>query len=88
MVENLWSNGTHFAESPKNIVSKFKSIRKGLKKWSKKLSQLILTIEKCCFHVKLLDELEDQRPLSRPKKNFRKILIDHTNKLLEAERKY
>ena len=36
-VENHWLNNAHFGDSAKNIVSKFKSIKKGLKNWSKKL---------------------------------------------------
>ncbi|XP_073367712.1 uncharacterized protein [Aegilops tauschii subsp. strangulata] len=86
-IENHWQNST-FTDSAKNIVAKFKSIRKGLKVWSKKISQLSKTIEYCCFYVKLLDGVEDQRYLTRIESNFRKALIKHTNKLLEAKRKY
>lgn len=39
------NNCTYFADPAKNIVDRFKSIRKGLKAWSRKLSQLNKTIE-------------------------------------------
>ena len=45
-------------------------------------------IDNCCFYVKLIDGLEEQRPLSRVGRNFRIFLINHTNKLLEAKRIY
>ena len=38
--------------------------------------------------MKLFDGIEEQRPLARVEKNFRKLLIKHTNKLLEAKRIY
>lgn len=87
-VEKYWHNTTFFSDSAKNIVAKFKSIGKGLKVWSKNFSQLNKTIENCCFYVKLLDGVEDQRNLSNIERNFRKALINHTNNLLEAKRKY
>lgn len=87
-VENHWNNSEFFADSAKNITAKFKAVRRGLKIWSKKFSQLSKTIENCCFYVKLIDGIEDQRLLTVAERNFRKILIDHTNKLLEAKRIY
>lgn len=65
-----------------------KAIRRGLKRWSKQFAQLNKTIENGCFYVKLLDGIEDQRMLTISERNFRKLLITHTNKLLEAKRKY
>ena len=87
-VEKHWLNSTHFSDSPKNLNSKFKSIKRGLKSWSKQYSQLNKIIDNCCFYVKLFDGIEEQRPLARVEKNFRKLLIKHTNKLLEAKRIY
>lgn len=87
-VEKHWNNTTYFGDSAKNIVAKFKALRKGLKSWSKKFSQLNRTIDNCCFYVKLLDGIEEQRALSIIERNFRKALIKHTNSLLEAKRKY
>ena len=75
----------HYADSAKNLVAKFKAVRKGLKSWSKKISQLKKSIENCCFYVKMIDGIEDQRQLSRTERNFRKSLITHTNNLLEAK---
>ena len=40
VVEDQWLNSTHFADSAKKINAKFKGLRRGLKKWSKKFSQL------------------------------------------------
>lgn len=64
IVESHWNNNIHYSDSARNIVAKFKSIRRGLKSWSKNLSKLNKTIENCCFYIKLLDGIEDQRNLS------------------------
>jgi hypothetical protein len=56
----------------------------GLKKWSKQLSNLNQTITNCSYTLSMLDGIEEQRQLSIIEKNFRKILENHTRKIMEA----
>jgi hypothetical protein len=47
-----------------------------------------MVIAKCNYTLALLDGLEEQRNLSIIKKNFKRILGEHTRKLLDAKRSY
>jgi hypothetical protein len=47
-----------------------------------------LVIANCNFTLAPLDGLEEQRNLSTIEKNFRRILGEHTRKLLDAKRAY
>jgi hypothetical protein len=69
-------------------VARFKSLRHGIKKWSKHLSNLSAIINNCNYVIALLDGLEEQRALSIIEENFRKALKEHPIKLLEAKRLY
>lgn len=87
-VATYWNNCQYFSGSAKDINSRFKSIRKGLKIWSKNLSQISKIIEQCSFVLAIMDGIEEHRDLSLQEHNFRKALRSHTQKLLEAKRLY
>jgi hypothetical protein len=70
------------------MTARFKSLRQGIKKWSKHLSQLSVIIGNCSHVLTLLDGLEEQRPLSIVERNFRIALIKHQIKLIEAQTLY
>jgi hypothetical protein len=72
----------------KTISGKFKQLRKGLKKWSKEFSQLNKLINNCSWMLAFMDGLEDQRALSLAESNFRILVKQHLQKLLEAKRFY
>ena len=72
----------------KELTARFKSLRVGLKKWSKNLSKLNKIIEACSYVLAILDGLEEQRNLSIQENNFRNALKKHQLKLLEAKRIY
>jgi len=72
---------------PKNLNSKLKHVRLGLKKWSKNFSQLNKLIYNSNW-VLLLDGLEDQRPLSWLESAFRMLVKSHLASLLESKRIY
>jgi hypothetical protein len=78
ITSNRWTNAPLIMDSAKNIMSKFKATRYGLKKWSKQLSNLSTIIKNCHYTLALLDGLKDQRNLSLVESNFRKILESHT----------
>ena len=86
MVTNGWHRTGVYKNSAQDLASRMKSLRQGIKKWSRNLSKLNKVINSCYYVLALLDGLENQRMLSLQKKNFRKILRDHIAKLLEAKR--
>jgi hypothetical protein len=88
VVSDCWRNNGIFKNSAQDITTRFKSLRYGIKKWSKSLSQLTTTINNCSYVLALLDGLEEQRILFVAEANFRKILKKHQSKLLEAKRIY
>ena len=87
-VNTLWNSSPYISDTALAINFKFKHLRAGLKKWCKKHSNLNQTIENYTFILALLEGIEDQRPLALHEKNFKMILMEHTNKLLEAKRIY
>jgi hypothetical protein len=88
IVNNKWNNAAYKSDSTRQITYKFQDIRYGLKKWSKHISNLNQTINNCSFILSMLDGIEDQRNLSVAEHNFKKILENHTRKLMEAKRIY
>jgi len=83
-----WNNSLVFANAAKNLSSKLKQVRAGLKSWSKNLSNLSKLVYNCKWVLLLLDGLEDQRSLSRMELNFRNLVKDHLAALLESKRIY
>lgn len=73
-VASLWSCHPRFNNVAQILTFKLKLLRRGLKLWSKKLSNLSRLIENTSWVLALLDELEDQRPLCLVERNFRRIL--------------
>ena len=63
-VSTFWQHHGVYKNAAQDITARLKSLRYGLKRWSKSLSQLNKTIDSCNFVLALLDGLEDQRLLS------------------------
>lgn len=87
-VSSLWNLPYHQHNAAQAISYKFKVLRRGLKLWSKHLSNLSNLISNSSWVLALFDGLEDQRPLYLVERNFRRILITHLMKLLQAKRIY
>lgn len=87
-VELHWNNSAVFADATRNLSSKLKQVRAGLRKWSKGFSKLSKLIYNSNWVLLLLDGLEDQRPLSKLENAFRKLVQNHLSSLLESKRKY
>jgi exonuclease III len=83
-----WETTPFYCNAARTLNAKFKQLRRGLKSWSISISKLNTTIHNCSWVIALLDGLEETRSLSRPEKNFRKIIRCHLAKLLEAKRIY
>lgn len=87
-VDLHWYNSAIFANAAKNLSSKLKQVRAGLKKWSKSLSKLSKLIYNCNWVLLLFDGLEYQWPLSNLERAFRKLVKCHLTSLLESKRVY
>jgi hypothetical protein len=88
VVENNWVNKGLYKNCAHELVARFKSLRHGIKKWSKHLSELTVIINNCSYVIAMLDGLEDQRTLSIIEIKFRNVVKLHLGKLLEAKRLY
>ena len=88
VVSESWNKPTYKANSAANLNAKFKRLSYDLKHWSKSISKLKICIENCNRVQLELDNLEDQRLLFTPEKNFRKIIKQHLLKLLDFQQQY
>lgn len=88
IVELHWHSNPYFANMAKTVNCRFKQLRVGLKNWSKEISQLNKIIHNCNWVLATLDGLEDQRRLSMVERNFRKIVKEHLQNMLQAKRIY
>jgi hypothetical protein len=100
--ENYWVDQPGFLEcvkksweqevrvhSPAVILSvKFKRLRNALKNWKTSLSRLKGLITRCNWVLGFLDNLEEERPLFLPERNFRKLVKQQYEHLLKAQYKY
>ena len=87
-----WNNSPVYANASKNLSSKLKHVRAGLRKWSKNLSKLSKLIYNCNWVLLLMDGLEEQRQLSNLEKALKAgqkspcILIGIQKDLLETKK--
>jgi hypothetical protein len=87
-VRFVWFTQVNASKSATSIFAKFKLLRAALKKWSRNLSNLSKLISNCNSTLQILDTLEEQITLFIQEYNFRKILEDHTLKLLRYKKEY
>lgn len=72
-----WNNSALYANAARNLSSRLKQVRSGLRKWSKEVSKLNKLIFNCNWVLMLLDGLEDQRALSHLETYFRTLVKEH-----------
>lgn len=83
-----WNSSPVYANSAKNVSSKLKQVRSGLRMWSKNLSNLNKLIYNSNWILLLMDGLEEQRALSVLESAFRRLVKNHLATLLESKRLY
>jgi hypothetical protein len=88
LVERVWNSPVKPLSTSGIITAKLKNLRYELKRWGKNISHLKDLIGKCNYVILLLDQLEDERDLSRPEFNFRNIVKVHLKKLLQLQSDY
>jgi hypothetical protein len=64
LVELSWPHSIHYEDAAKSITTKFKTLRKNLKTWIKKLSPIKEGIADLNELISLLDAIENFRDLS------------------------
>jgi hypothetical protein len=74
-------------DKAKKMSAKLKHLRQTLRKWKQQLSNLAKTIDNNKSIIMLLDNMEEFRDLSL-EWNFRKIVNEHLEGLLEQQRIY
>jgi DNA-directed RNA polymerase sigma subunit (sigma70/sigma32) len=72
----------------KKMGSKFKSLRKVMRLWHSQISKLAKVIDNNKVIISFLDFLEETRGLSLEEWNFRKVIQDHLERLLEQQHVY
>jgi hypothetical protein len=88
VVQNQWHQPQHHPNIANTISSKFKSLRYGLKRWSKCLSNLKLLISNCNKVILWLDMVEELRSLYSPEWNLRQIVKSQLAALLRYQNQY
>ena len=84
VVKTIWEINCP-GDAAKCISSKLKLLRKGLKKWSTRISVINRLIENCNTVILRLDEMEEARVLHITKWNFRNIVKDKLAHLLRCK---
>jgi hypothetical protein len=87
-LEHGWSLPCYQEDKEKKLGAKFKMLRKVLRQWHAQISNMATTIQNNKMIVSFLDTLEEFRDLALEEWNFRKIVLDHLENLLEQQTKY
>jgi hypothetical protein len=61
-----WGMQVHSENIASRIVTKFKNMRRVLKRWSKDISNITNLIKRCNEVLMVVDKLEEQRQLHQP----------------------
>ena len=85
IVKQIWTQDVDETNSAKIIASKFKWLRKGLKIWSRNISNLKQIIENTNFMILCYDQFEDNGPLCTVEDNGRNILKMHLEEILKQQ---
>jgi hypothetical protein len=70
------------------LSTKFKLLRRILKRWSKGLAKFKIQLRQCNEVLEILDKLEENRPLYSVEARFREILKGHITQILNNQRTY
>jgi hypothetical protein len=88
VMEDGWSTPIFQPDKTKNMGAKFKNLRNVLRQWYAQQCNLAKTIDNNKVMLSFLDTLEEFRDLTLEEWNFRKIIQENLEKLLEQQRIY
>lgn len=83
-----WQDPSNQLGRAKAITAKCKNLRKILRSWQQKLSNLKKNLENVKTMLSLLEIIEEHRDLTVMEWNFRETLIDKLNQLLDQQKVY
>lgn len=84
-ISHAWLSPTRSTNSAQVISAKFKLLRRVLKIWAKKFSNLSKLISNCNITIAFLDKLEELRNLFPQEFSFRVALKTHIRNLLSMQ---
>lgn len=88
VVKDIWEQPVPEQDNAKMISAKFKRLRKGLKNWFSKISDLKGIIRNTNEVIFFYDSLEEFRQLSSAKASGRAAIKDHLAKVLAFQKTY
>jgi len=88
VMQHGWNVPTHHMDKAKKLVAKFKNLRRVLKAWQKTLSNLATVIANNKTILLFIDTLEEFRDLSIEEWNFRLLMRENLDKLLQQQLEY
>jgi chaperonin cofactor prefoldin len=88
LVQTVWNAEVGAINSVTRVTSKFKLLRRVLRKWGQSLSKLKSQLQNCNSVLAVMDRLEENRPLALQEGNFRTILKKHISKLMQRQKEY
>jgi hypothetical protein len=88
VMQHDWNVAVRPMDSAKKMMAKFKNLRRVLRCWYAQISNLTTTIQNNKMVLRFLDTMEDHRDLSLEEWNFRQIVQENLNGLLEQQRIY
>jgi hypothetical protein len=88
VMQYSWTVPVAHLDKAKKLMAKFKNLRRVLRVWHSKLSNLAATITSNKLVLQFLDILEEFRDLSVEEWNFRALVHENLRKLLENQRIY
>jgi hypothetical protein len=88
VVQSVWQSEVKAKNSATRVMTKFKLLRRVLKKWAMGLSKLKQIIKQCNNVMSIIDKLEENIVLYPREQIFRRILKKHILKLLQNQKEY
>jgi hypothetical protein len=88
VLEKGWNLSCNQEDKAKKFGAKFKTLRKILRQWHSKISNLTKLIDNNKITLAFLDSLEEFRDLALEEWNFRKLVQENLGKLLDQQREY
>lgn len=88
VVNHGWSLPTFQTDSAKNLMAKFKNLRRVLKAWQKHISSLTANITNVKAVLSLMEILEEHRDLTVEEWNFKDLLSEKLLSLLHQQKVY
>jgi hypothetical protein len=83
-----WSLPTFQSDAAKNLMAKFKNLRRVLKAWQRHISSLSTNIENVKSVLSLMEILEEHRDLTVEEWNFKNLLRKKLTSLLHQQKIY